>query len=430
MAGYQRALEGKRSSSLTTYLELSPKNVVPGAIIVAIDDEYVDVEMSKEGIARIRIREDDRDFETKLQELWGAFTTRLSEEELNSANIDFGQSEDDEDDDTDDDPDSPEEDKVPRSYLAVLAKELTDAVSDWNAVPSIRQQAIREFIDGASKPGLIIDGQHRVFGAKEVKGDVVLPVVLLPGLEHAEQVFQFYVLNSKARPLRPTELRRIVSTSLTGDEIGTLYERFRQAGVVADEARWTYEVNTRPESPFAGRINLGFNKPGEAIKENVADQVVRAFMKMPRRRYKQLTDPLGERWTDADQRLEIFFWFWNAVKAEYADAWKEAEAQADKGTQPQLFMKVALLTLQRFLLDRFVTALSYIGDKSPPLASEEGVRTMVKATLAHLPGEFFVREWKMKQIDTNDGRRALYETMEKVHGNQGKLHGKMKLFQG
>ena len=76
-------------------------------------------------------------------------------------------------------------------------------------------------------PSAIIDGQHRVFGAREVSDfDVVLPVVLLPGLPYEEQVFHFYVLNNKARPLRPTELRATISTSLTNKEIGDLY-RYR-----------------------------------------------------------------------------------------------------------------------------------------------------------------------------------------------------------
>jgi len=89
---------------------------------------------------------------------------------------------------------------------------------------------------------------------------IVLPVVMIPGLAHAEQVFQFYVLNSKAKPLSPTELRRIVSTSLTNEEIEELYKRFKQAGVSADESRWTLEIDTRPDSPFRKRIDFGFTK--------------------------------------------------------------------------------------------------------------------------------------------------------------------------
>ena len=63
-------------------------------------------------------------------------------------------------------------------------------------------------------------------------------------------------------------------------------------------------------------------------------------MKMPKSRYRQLTDPLGERWTNADLRLEIFFWLWNAIKQTYAVAWQEAESKADQGEKAQLFQKV------------------------------------------------------------------------------------------
>lgn len=283
-----------------------------------------------------------------------------------------------------------------------------------------------------SKPGLIIDGQHRVFGAKNVsEHDVLLPVILLPGLAFAEQVFQFYVLNSKARPLKPTELRRIVSTSLTNAEIGELYGRFKAAGIEAEEARWTLELDTNPKSSFRGRIDFGFSGPGAVIPENVADQLVRAFMKMPRSRYRQLITPLGSMWDDTEKRLGIFFWFWNAIKDVYSDVWEEAEEAAERGEKHQLFMKVALLTLQQFVLDRFVTALPYRNPADdPPLSSETEVVSMVRSTLTNLPAEFFHREWKLKQIDTSEGRKALYGFMEAVWNNQGKVHGNMSLFQG
>jgi hypothetical protein len=154
-------------------------------------------------------------------------------------------------------------------------------------------------------------------------------------------------------------------------------------------------------------------------------------MKMPRRRYRQLITPLGTTWSDSDQRLQIFFWFWNAVKDVYSDAWQEAEASADAGDKAQLFMKVSLLTLQQFLLDRFVTALPYRGaDEDPPLTSREEVSQMVRSTLTNLPAEFFQREWRLKQIDTSEGRKELYASMEYVWNNQGKMHGNMRLFKG
>ena len=461
MAGYQRILDPKRTGDLATYLRLSPSNIVPGAIIVAVDADYVATSEIAPGLYSVTIEDDARTFEEKLQELWGAFTTRLADEELTSAGIEFSaprpnvviSEEDDisagddspagapdfpevlgmvEEDAAEDVDDAEDDEAIPSSYLASLAKELTTAVEDWDSVPTLRRDAIRSYIEGVSKPGLIIDGQHRVFGAKDVsENDVTLPVVLLPGLAFSEQVFQFYVLNSKARPLRPTELRRIVSTSLTNAEIEDLYERFRTAGVEAEEARWTLQMNTHPESPFRTRIDFGYGESGAIIPENVADQVVRGFMKMPKSRYKQLIAPLGEQWQNSDRRLEIFFWFWNAIKEIYADAWSAAETKADDGEKAQLFMKVALLTLQQFVLDRFVTALPYRGaDDLPPLKTRDEVSSMVKSTLTNLPAEFFTREWRVKQIDTSDGRKQLYASMETVWNNQGKVHGNMALFRG
>ena len=294
-----------------------------------------------------------------------------------------------------------------------------------------RNKAIEDYINGVSKPGLIIDGQHRVIGAKNVSDhDVMLPVVVMIGLPHQEQVFQFYVLNSKARPLRPTELRRIVSTSLTDSEIDDLYKRFRSTGLDPEEARWTYEMNTSPESVFRGLIDFGFGRVGEIIPENVADQLVRSFMKMPRNRYASLMDPVRERWNDNDQRLQIFFDFWKAVRAFYADAWDEALAAARKEPreQKQIFMKVSLLILQKFLLDKFATALPYRKTAPPPFQDEESTKQMVMSTLENLPSRFFSQDWKMKQMDTSAGREILYEEMSKAWDSQGRNIGNLRLF--
>ena len=394
MAGYQRVLTSTRVTDISAYLRESPNNTLPGAIIVAADAE--DVSIQKEGAAVfIEVRDDTRDFKTKLEELFGGFTTRLSSEELSSADIEF--SSENETEEYDDDS------EYPISYLALLAKELQDALIAWENISPERREAIKDYINGVSKPGLIIDRQ---------------------------QVFQFYVLNSKAKPLSPTELRRIVSTSLTNFEIEDLYKRFRKTGLDAEEARWTYEMNTSPHSVFRGLINFGFSKPGEIIPENVADQLVRSFMKMPRKRYASLMDPVSERWNEPDERLRIFFDFWKAVKTVYADAWGEAVAAAkEQKEQKQIFKKVALITLQRFLLDRFTTALPYRSRAaSPPFMDEETTKEMVISTLENLPSKFFMLEWKMKQMDTSAGREILYDEMSKAWGGQGRNIGHLKLF--
>src|SRR5262245_52054547 len=43
MAGYQRLLNADRTSSVTDYLEKSENNIIPSAVIVAVDEDYVEV---------------------------------------------------------------------------------------------------------------------------------------------------------------------------------------------------------------------------------------------------------------------------------------------------------------------------------------------------------------------------------------------------
>jgi DGQHR domain-containing protein len=177
MAGYQRVLTDYRVEEITAYLNRSPDNILPGAIIVAADVEYVSVANDGSNVF-IDVRDDTRDDKTKLEELFGAFSTRLSNEELASADINFSSS-----DETDEYDDS----EYPVSYLALLAKELQDALTRPEDLPPERKKAIEDYIKGVSKPGLIIDGQHRVIGAKNVSDhDVMLPVVVMHGLPHEE----------------------------------------------------------------------------------------------------------------------------------------------------------------------------------------------------------------------------------------------------
>lgn len=415
LAGYQRSLQDKRTEQISRYLKQSPSNILPGAVIIATDEERVRVSDSGD-FKIIEFEEDDRQFEEKLMALFGEYSTNLTEEELASAGINFGQDVD--------------EDATPRSYMALLAKELQEAIQDWSKIPPERQIAIQNFIHGTSKPGLIIDGQHRVFGAKDVNShDINLPVILMHGLPRKEQVFQFYMLNSKARPLKPTELRRIISTSLTDEEVSDLFDRFEEANVNAEEARWTYEMNTNADSVFRDLIDFGFSNDEYLIKENVADQLVKGFMKMPTSKYQLLINPVRDDWEDDDKRLGIFFDFWRAVRTNYQEEWDTALEYSRKGNQHQLFMKVSLLTLQRWILDRFVTALPYRSKGSaPPLSSTDAISEMVESTLQNLPGAFFTEKWQVPQLDTSEGREFLYGAMSEVWDTQGKNMGNRRLF--
>lgn len=253
MAGYQRELDD-RHERITKYIEQSPLNVIPGAVIVALQDDALSVKEDRDtGHVTITITHRERDVPTLIKDVHEIFLRRLSESERASISqmpTELAEA--------DLDADNENEESIPQSYIAQLTAELRVARDSDSALPKERREAVEDFVKGVSKPGLILDGQHRVFGAKDVLDfDVELPLVLMPGLPFSEQVFHFYVLNNKARPLRPTELRSTVSTSLTNKETDELHARLRTSGIKAEEARWTYDMNNNVASPFKGLVDFG-----------------------------------------------------------------------------------------------------------------------------------------------------------------------------
>ncbi|HEX6509811.1 MAG TPA: hypothetical protein VF221_19460, partial [Chloroflexota bacterium] len=274
MAGYQRVYDADRARQITDFLASDPKNIIPGAIIVTTSADSTRVtETDDPTVVRVTVRVAERSFDARLADVHALFAARLSETErasIKSADSDIAAAEAEDEESSDS--------GMPESYIAVLTAELESATTDMSALPAERREAIRNYIESVSKPGLIIDGQHRVFGAKDVsQNDVLLPVVLLPGLAVGEQVFHFYVLNNKAKPLSPTELRRTISASLSNAEIDELWKRFEDAGVNPEATRWTHKMNTDPSSPFKDLIDFGLGGAG-FVKENVAYQLVSKFV--------------------------------------------------------------------------------------------------------------------------------------------------------
>jgi DGQHR domain-containing protein len=324
------------------------------------------------------------------------------------------------DDDDETDSDSP---LPPDSYVAEIAKEFRRAIEIPDSMTPERRQTLLEYARLVQLPGMILDGQHRVYGAKLINEyDVRLPIVLLVDTDAAEQAFQFYVVNNKATKLTPTELRGTISTSLTSEEIQLLYTRFKQAGVSADSARWTHLLNNSESSPFVGLIDFGFQKG--FLKENVMFQVVNQFMRPPRS-LKSVYSSVLE-WEDDDYRINLFYKFWATVKSVYPNAW----ANAVKDAGGQLLMKATMLTLQRYIFSQFAADMpkrSRRGQGSP-IANAEEFEQSVKDELFYLPEEFFTRKWNRTDIDTSDGRAMLNEQITKVIQGQGRNIGNMQLF--
>lgn len=415
-AGYQRELDEGRLDSIEKFLELSSENILPSAALIAVRPAAFAVEDEDGAHCRVVILVDDLDPTEARRTLLEELKARLSAEEI--ASVETPAEGDDEDSLAEDDLEAVR----PESYLSSLFAELLA----YDTLDPVRQAEMDEFVATMMTPGLIMDGQHRIFGAKDaLDGSTVLPLVLVPGLDVSEQVFNFYVLNNKAKPLDKRQLRSIIATSLTAGEITRLYERFNSSGLRADEAQWTYRVHTDITSPFMGLVSLRLSDDVAPIDDNVMDQVVSRFIKLPRT-YNALKK--GVDWESGDpdfsNRLELFYALWRAVKDSYPGAW----AAAIEGSPGQLFQKVALLQTQEYVLDVLKQVVAF--QEKSPFSTPDDLYEAVRTALKRIPEAFYLKEWKRKGLDTGPGKAFFLDQMKKVAAADGKNVGNFAIFRG
>jgi hypothetical protein len=141
-----------------------------------------------------------------------------------------------------------------RSYLADFYAQLLGY--KHRLIPWPDEEQLREILYSLLKPAIIVDGQHRVFGAATVEGRMLLAVSAIPNSSWEENVYQFVLINQKAKPIKPAFLSSIIATSLSTDEIAAVYDRLKASNVDVTRAQIMDRANTDPKSPFRGMIDF------------------------------------------------------------------------------------------------------------------------------------------------------------------------------
>ena len=112
---------------------------------------------------------------------------------------------------------------------------------------------VPEGVPDGEKPGLIIDGQHRLFGIKAHNPAYLVNVVALLNANDLETAFQFLVINNKVTKVQPDLIRTLALDYQEGD----LADRLKTARLTL-HANLPYVglVDTDDDSPFRGIISL------------------------------------------------------------------------------------------------------------------------------------------------------------------------------
>lgn len=317
-------------------------------------------------------------------------------------------------------------------YLDAIAQKLF-ASEEAPSLPAAREaaeQSLRDVFASLLRPAMIVDGQHRVWGAAECEREIPFAVVGLIDADWKEQVFQFVIVNKQARAITGEFLASIVNSSLTNREIEELEDRLDAAGLSTYETRMLRLMNDDPDSPFAGLVSKGLDETGNKITFKAAMALVRRWSKKMNDRdnaYKTLFKPglsganSKEKQSDWEKRWKDFmFAFWHGIRNVYISEhlWEP---------KTQLMFRATLESLQDNFLEKKASAGGVV--YTDPVQLRKDVEDFYQ----NVPGGFFHTEWKRKELLTKDGREVLRAALNamRVPGTKLKqIVDKRELFTG
>jgi len=252
--------------------------------------------------------------------------------------------------------------------------------------------------DGADpRPGLVIDGQHRIYGVAAHDNSTPLHVVALINPQDEEIAFQFLVINSKASKV-PTDHVKLLSLHYAKDELA---DRLKTARMVLGRHQFVGVADNSPESPFYKSVEWPTESPeADSARVNLVlpASIEQAIVVIQRKNLPDLE-------TD-DALIEFFFTLWSSIKKHWPRLWKP---------ESKLLQKVGLVTLTTFVIEDLVP----LADRGEiDLADPDATRQEIKDNiLDHLDPEFWERSWAAKSLDTTAGRLMVVDALRTMRRN-------------
>lgn len=248
---------------------------------------------------------------------------------------------------------------------------------------------------GGGRPGLIIDGQHRVYGVAGHSPSTHLNVVAFLGGDDAERAFQFVVINNSAAKVSkdhikalnlkfdPTKLNKRLITS-AGVSMGVSEEKYEELALLDGS------------EPFKGLIEWATNKNGyvaaNALESALAETKDRAHL-------------LGIEGLEIDVFLQI----WTKIRELRKRLWLPFP-------QSRLLTKVSIYAITVYLLDSMVAKLR-VDDSPVDYTDVTTLDSLVERIVSRIPEEFWTTEWTLKELDTAAGRKIVLAALGTIDSN-------------
>lgn len=280
--------------------------------------------------------------------------------------------------------------------LEILPEMLTVAESCSTIkilIPETQGQQPGDAIDSIIiKPGLVIDGQHRLLGINEFDSNTHVNVVCLLNASDTETAFQFLVINNKASKVSTDHIRAL-SLRYEEDELS------KRLGV----ARLTLHPNvgfvglidTDENSPFKGMVSWPVDQSTSRII--VPSSIETALSYIQQQKIKQFESE--------DILIDFFYAIWSTIKERWSTIWDQ---------QFKLLTKIGIVCMTEYLTDSLVASYDLgLLDISNP----DDVKSKTEELLSKQKHEFWSVGWTSTSYDTRSGREMVKESLVRVSRN-------------
>lgn len=329
-----------------------------------------------------------------------------------------------------------EESFIPGSHLLGFVRSLRpvlDSLCEQGDDPDLYSKEEKQLLETLTellKPALLIDGQHRVYGAHTLEIAVPFSVCAVSTGSWEEQIFQFVVINQKTQPIASEFLLATAHSFLTPLEFYQLRERLRSVGGDLEEYQVMDSVNHDPQSPFHGMMKFKIADRKEKLPYPGMRQIANQFRRLtPDPRFSNVAAHLcagktitekkrnwaGEKW------FGYFCAFWGVIKDKYGDT---PPGEKPLWRPESQLLKIAVLQI---IQDEFLAWSSYSKQEWP--SDIEAFKKLVRKWIENVPRVFFAEDWKgVKSIPTPESKERIRESLRTLIENANYQFRRSRLF--
>lgn len=249
-----------------------------------------------------------------------------------------------------------------------------------------------EFNAGDVRPGLVIDGQHRLMGIESFGYDTQVNVVAILGANDEEKAFQFLVINNKASKVSVDHIRALALHY----EDEALQKRLTTARLnLNPNVGFVGLVNDGEDSPFRGIISWPITPPENRIVTPTAIETSIGYIQQ-----QKVRD-----FVDDDVLLEFFYAIWRKIKVTWPELWS---------AESRLLSKVGVICMTQYMTDALVAQYD-LGRLN--ISDPDEITKLVDDVLKHQERKLWKTTWTSTSFDTKVGRSLIVQALVQIARN-------------